>query len=377
MMRLMRAAALPLVVLATHLAPVDAQEIAEGESGLVAAEPVKKEPLAKSGDEGKPKKPLSSLDQLSPEEKKNELLFMEYEMAMNSIKLSPSVENKAKLLRVLENLINVVCMSDLLTTLSYNGDSDDPRCKRFISQALALDSDNPAAICARDGMDTKPCLDAYANQNLDRFNPESAPPETGIDRDVVEVSRKWDDKNIEILSKQLDDLLATFKAAKTDQLYIRTARQFRKVLAIACKYNEVAYTQSYDVPEVGEGQGGAGLILDPERRLSFVLKGRATPTPDPLDNKNLMEDAKNKKEDEHVSFKRTRYVASSCIDAIEKYRSEDFADWSMVCHPHGYYTPRCLRALRQAKQRNTSGRPRSSSDSERVPSGTGLGFSEF
>lgn len=357
------------------------------ESDLVPAEPIVREEISKP--RPAPAKPIvkvrTSLDDLSVSDKKNELLFMEFEMAKNSHKLRPTVENKAKILRTVEKLINHVCMRDLTTTLSYSGVPDDPRCEGYIKTALSIDSANPPALCARDGIDARSCVSAYADQELSEFSPGSD-NDLELDRAVVASASKWDKRNIDILKKQYEELMTTFRVAKTDQLQVKIARVFRKILDIACKYNDALYTEDRRIAPLPEGEGGAQLLLDPQRRLSYVLsKDGSTRQEGENDTIGQMPDKlpEAEKFDAPVRFKRTRMVAQSCINEIERVGRE-FQDWSMICYPHGFYTPKCIKSLRAARARNTSPRPRTPGEgsqgdgfTSRNSGRTGGGISEF
>src|SRR5690606_4225125 len=68
-------------------------------------------------------------------------------------------------------VIALACMPHVMQSLQYAGSPKDPVCLETIDRVLKIDVENPIAICARDGIDSKSCESAFAAQEREVYPP--------------------------------------------------------------------------------------------------------------------------------------------------------------------------------------------------------------
>lgn len=244
-----------------------------------------------------------------------DVLVLEMQMGESGYQISKSVENKARLLATYERAINEFCFEGLLKTYRYSFDATNIRCADQIAKTLALDSTNPAAICAQSGIDSSACDLAYAGQKTaisDALNQmaksQQATALTGSQGkasslvppavvESLELQERLHSKRSDIEEQRLKDRVrsfrSSFKAKKTEEDRERLERALVEWISLACEGAEVRYIKN--------GQ----------------------------------------------NLSRMRLLPSSCLEAVTEGRAFDKNMVAAVCNHEGLYTPNCTKARRQ------------------------------
>ncbi len=102
-----------------------------------------------------------------------ELLQWEASLAENGYNNQKSDKRLTNLIGVYERIIALACMPQLQKTLYYKGSPTDPTCLKYLDETFKIDPENPMALCARDGIDSKSCETAYDVQDVGSYSKDS------------------------------------------------------------------------------------------------------------------------------------------------------------------------------------------------------------
>lgn len=98
-----------------------------------------------------------------------EYALLEYGMLENRRQQGMNVNLQSQLVFVLERLVEVYCMPDLPKTLEYVGPATGEQCLHHLEELELKHAENPVALCARHGIDSDSCRDAYDNQYITTY----------------------------------------------------------------------------------------------------------------------------------------------------------------------------------------------------------------
>lgn len=242
-----------------------------------------------------------------------DVLVLEMQMGESGYQVSQSLDNKARLLATYEKAINEFCFGSLVTTYKYTFDASNIKCADQITKTLALDSTNPAAICAQAGMDSSACDLAYAGQkmgladtmnsleNMARVrnsNSSSAaaklvPSEVSEALDLQErLQSEKQDFADESFRAKVKSIQESYKSSKSQENKEKLEKALADWISEVCQGAEVRYVKN--------GQG----------------------------------------------LNRMRLLPSACLDAVTQGRSFDKNFVAAICNQEGFYTPNCTKARR-------------------------------
>ncbi|RMG44223.1 MAG: hypothetical protein D6719_02230 [Candidatus Dadabacteria bacterium] len=286
------------------------------------------------------------------------------ETAFNS---SPSEAGFDNLIHTYEKVINLLCMPALPRTLQYKGNPKNPECLKFIDKTLALDPENAAAICARDGIDSKSCRKAYSDQEVKPFyshvirklggsNPDSLRAEiqsavaTSAVRKLTdkleslnqELRRNYSSENNETMEKLVNVYMALLRhVCRVDRLELVLNDDEKKIILTKAKN------------PLSESDSKAGLNKSEEFKVSEKTEEKNKQKLLSLDDiAKKLEDLRNKnKKKLNNNIHKTRrilYRPGICINYAQTVQRLDQEGVQPVdCYLDGFYSPQCISALRK------------------------------
>jgi hypothetical protein len=325
---------------------------------------------------------------------------MEVQMAENVFRKRKTRSTKSKLLEAYEKAINNTCLKDVVKNLSYES-SQDPTCLSYVTKMMEHYPAHPAALCAKDGIDSVTCIKAYQTQTVNGFDPLTQADRLGLDVDVVKKRLELDSKTWQALDTSL---VQTLRSAKVDTNSPELLKTLRKVLAISCRYSGQAYEVDESASGIAPASAGSpaapSILLDDEKRLKTVsgrlptkrqgaaMRAAESARRDSPERRaerverteSRLRETYEKPIEEDISllvFKRQRYVPSSCLGYISRSQDAGISDWSLTCYKEGFQTPQCVRSLRHEKSKPKTPAKAADGTAVKKPEPQQEGFSTF
>lgn len=319
-----------------------------------------------------------------------ELAQWESDIAANSYAIRKSDKNLSSLVSAYEKVITHACMPNALQTLQHAGSPKDPVCLETIDRLLKVDAENPMAICARDGIDSKSCESAFAAQELEVYAPNTKlwPESEGAGADLelqIESSRSMGREEAIRLEAELGRAERLSKVSESERARYQPEieRLTQRLLWSACRYPKLKVLDPQNDPaklqeleRTAEYKKGVEGMSEEERQIlfgSFPLDGspgepgqpsRAA-TPGPMaevinalrpEKYRTTETVARARED---GVRRIRLVSTECNKAIERATKTLPNSPAIPCARKGGFAPECIRALRAERIRKARETPRS------------------
>ena len=120
--------------------------------------------------------PLATVAAETKLPKLNDLAFR---MAESTFQSSPNQKNFSILVDSAEKLLADNCFSTLHKTLVFDPQKNSAECQSSIDNTLAIDDENPLAICARDGLEASSCREASSSIIFAVLYPNTSPWDLG------------------------------------------------------------------------------------------------------------------------------------------------------------------------------------------------------
>ncbi len=276
--------------------------------------------------------PQSSAEQA--QSKSSDILELHALLSEKIYRTKNTPENRIKYIEALERRVGPLCMPHLTRDLIYTGMSKTEECSDWIEKILDLDPENPSAICARDGIDSRSCRTAYSKVQVGTYDPteyiNSSDPMEAVEAKIA-VSRNASE--ISTIEAQLEKL--TFERPKGDQVEILREKRkvlYNQLLALACTSIRLSITTSSTPP--GEpGSSKKNLIISDAELESFGIPSTTLNNPGPAARYTIHK----------------RLLIPRCDRAI-KLALNAFPELpSPLCQKFGYYSPQCVEAKRAEK----------------------------
>ena len=302
--------------------------------------------------------------------KGTDLAEIKIQMAEARLKLVQSDRNLNALVSSLEDFINSRCFSGMLSTLKYEGPPTGPQCIERMNQLLAVNPDNPAAICLRDGIDAPTCIAGYRSQRVIEFYDSNS-----LLADLPDTSLKVglsaaETERIKVQKEMLSNVNRQYSQAKTDEEKAKLVKDatgiYEQLMTTACRLSALRLrrleSESKPVqepPRVAEARRKLQQV-PPHMRADYQRQMREQ-AEDEL--ARYTGDARGKTElvalieaienpevsDPTKAFKdlqRSRIVLPSCFGAIEQAGKFLPTFYGSTCFGQGFQTPQCVQALR-------------------------------
>ena len=294
-------------------------------------------------------------------------LMLDMAEASQALSLSDQQKLHDNLIVIYERLIELYCMPDLLRSLEYRGDPQQPDCLRYIEKLTTLHPDNPVLLCAKHGIDSSLCRDAWAAQYIDAYSLE--------DLDISELDLKTKiraettEKDASALASEVSELQSRYKtmregAAPLPEL-TKMKRQvdatYTKLLNLSCKIVRIKITR-----EPVDSSKQISTLAKHEPRKEHPLDEYVrnfTNTALPKDSKKITWQQKEEPDPFQKTaaapaplkaaaqpFWRVRYLTEQCLTQIQDATQFEPRLPAAPCNLEGESSPACIDALREWRQ---------------------------
>lgn len=288
-----------------------------------------------------------------------ELIELESELARANFEQQPTDENRALLLQSYEKLLQSKCMPQLMQTLVHDGyPSDSKPCFDLLSRTFKLDSSNPIAFCARDGIDSKNCTIAYKRQRVSPFGPPFEPQKLVSGLEAGQPVTTVDTLARFALTIKDQQGRAGAKATEPQKIYIRSL--YDRALVISCAVQRLELKRDTSTPPAGGSSDKYGASSNDIKRAIALLEAKPTPTNPPraarTPAREAFEAKKNPTSETEKGdsgygpiFFRNRLLPTTCMYFITEglHFEPDLA--TAICHRDGFYSPSCIQSMRAAR----------------------------
>lgn len=311
-----------------------------------------------------------------------ELAQWEADIAENSYSIHKTDRNLSSLLGAYEKILQLTCMPELLKTLQYSGAPKDPTCLKYLDATLKIDRENPIAVCARDGIDSKSCEDAFLAQETETYAADNPlwPPEEGVgqDLDIQLESRTTNTAEISKLESELTRVQGLSQVSSENRaIYEPQVKAImQKLVWATCRYPKLKVQILYsdangNVPDqapeilknasvreqlgrIPASERGAllkELMQSPQSQNFFPVDESSTPRPmDDIVNALKPGNAPSAVRVSRVrpdGISRIRYISRDCLASVERASSSEAGGAAGACAQYGDYSPDCIRARRR------------------------------
>lgn len=309
-----------------------------------------------------------------------EIAEWQLDIAQSSYEVTKTDRNLTSVITALERLIGLYCMPNLSKTLQHNGFPSDPQCIKYMDAAFALDAENPVATCARDGIDSRSCSEAYAAQETNTYSELYPiwPTEPGSVSDLdLALDVRTADPQLTTLGQELSRLESrSLQSADARKEVLPRMRQaFSEALGLACKNTKLKVQTLFGdlgskigtLPSIAmQDQGFRNYLLrlPPAEREEALLKAKQAEeqlqrpgqgqSSSPMDDlvKGLKPTPVNANRVVRVradGVLRTRYLSSICDDTLTRALRADPGSAAASCARYGDSSPDCIKAKRRER----------------------------
>ena len=295
------------------------------------------------------------------------------QMAEVSYKLSSSDRNVNALISALEEYLKANCFGSLLADLAYQGPPANPECILRMEQLLAINPDNPAAACLKDGIDAQSCVSGYKPQKVVKYYDSNS-----LLADLPEPSLKVglsaaDAARVRVQREMLQDINQKYQNAASDdekgKLINDAVGIYDQLLATACKVStlrvkktEQQASPKQDSPRAAEARQKllkipAHMRPDYQNQMRAqveeelaVYKGDERGKRELLEALAVIDSPEAPRVVALKNLQRSRIVLQSCFDALEQSHAFIPLFPGSACYGHGFQTPQCISAMREWRQ---------------------------
>lgn len=302
--------------------------------------------------------PTESVTAGAPPSQINELLAVEIELGEASVKANDSEESRSQLLVAYEKALLSTCYRDFAATLQLPPAPPGGECQRFIEETLQLNAGNPVAVCARVGIDSPVCAQAYTAQVVQPYNPAREQSGRASAEEVLEArgseSRRAVMESFRLQLGKLDhDSSGKRKdpkvRAKYDAIYTKMIDEVCRIAIPRIDFESKKKMIDYRAIADGLQVGRSTPLSAPRKPQSGPLwdldleSPHATPTPqalsDPLAPLFKPRDGE----------RRILQVPRDCIQTVNSALVLNKELAPAVCWKFGRHSPTCVQALRRAR----------------------------
>lgn len=253
-----------------------------------------------------------------PRDKPQELLELAVQLAENNFHLRASPFSRAALVMALEKLLDHQCFKKLHVTLGYDKPPTDTACRETIERILSIDSGNPVAVCARDGIDSKLCISSYAAQKIAIFDPAKDPPQGELpDLEVKLSETRYQDK-LRQIENDLVRYISEYRKTKKYEFLKGALALLDQALQLSCKVVRISLEDSNANP--------LPTIAAAPSPSAASEAGTAVP--------------------KLTNYSRVRYITRSCAKFINETLRLEKNYPTAVCYRDGQTSPACIGAKR-------------------------------
>jgi hypothetical protein len=297
-----------------------------------------------------------------------EILELQSMLAESEFLRDKTIEARSDLVNIYEQMVGPTCMPDLLSELSFSGMRGNRKCGELLDKLLELDQMNPMALCARDGIDSRSCRNAFAKTQFDTYSPE-AMTTTGTGQNGLDLEAKLASSRNAPMIEKLEGILYNINFMSngkfSDEQKQKVRQTYAKLLTLTCFFPKLR------LEPLAGGTGAAPSA--PDKGLLGEESG--------FENPGILGETHGDAPNERFQagpnlFKRTRLLAGKCAHYINE-SLVLFPDFSpATCQKWGYYSPLCVDAKRRDRSKKRAEAPKAPSAPEGNKN-TNNGFVQF
>lgn len=275
----------------------------------------------------------------------------------------PSDINWHKLARIYERYVELFCYDGRMKGLERNNPSVSKTCKHYLTKLNKYHPNNLLYICAKKGLRTRECNDAYLDQSIARQEDFIAGG-----KQFLELEEKLYDVDSGI---EIDKLSSAFTAAKAEFNKKENPKNWNRmkkangiIINYYCSTPQVSFV-NFEPPDFMNASNLLHhekftsdklymsvyeLQRDPNRLGNLYAQGAFEPKVNTKaiedDYRHPFEKEKNIKIKEFTpnEFWRIRTLTKDCFDVILEGLKFNSHLPSSICSLHGQYSPLCLKA---------------------------------
>jgi hypothetical protein len=279
------------------------------------------------------------------------------DMAQAAFNAAPTIDNRAALVLALERVVELTCMPRLVQTLQHLGIGDsgpgvaqgargdvNPHCRETLLRVFKLDSSSPIAFCARDGIDSKNCSDAYQLQSIAPFGASFRPPEEpepfrpGTRLTVRDATAR--------IFKEIKSLRERQKSAPSLQQRIALRQLFDRLLVQNCGVTRLALRE---VPNVAVDDAASrdrllSRPMDPNVPVEKYIEALVQRS-----RERSSDGSTEDKEKYGPAHYRLRSISDACMFFVREALSTEPEMGTAICHRDGFSSPSCITTLRKER----------------------------
>lgn len=333
------------------------------------------------------------------------------EMAESTYLVKKSDKNLSNLIQAYEKLISDSCYPELRKTLAYDPAARSAKCNQLVEKTLQYDPDDPAALCARDGIDARSCREAYQAVQFLALEPGQSPwfgENVQPDSDDIDsrISASTAEESLASIEAQLTQDESSLRANPPEraELEARIESASAQLIGISCKIIRLSLKRKAGMEESEARKNGLPPEFDdptfqanfntlsPAEKAQVMEQLSRRPTnpdeqaprvkaPSPFDEVSglLSKRPTPAPIAREGQAERTRYVSPACMRFVSRAESVRAALSAATCARWGEFSPHCIEQLRDDRKRALL-RKRASSTSkpgEPVLGRNDSGFSKF
>jgi hypothetical protein len=294
------------------------------------------------------------------------------EMALSTYKAHKSVKNYSSLLESLESNIGEHCFPQLSTTLTYSPKQKSANCEKAIELAFSFDAENPVALCARDGFDSRSCQESSESLQIAILSSGGDPWNDGSD---IDLDARLIETGTDVEIRQLEanitnaDIASRVGGAEGAAILEQQAQSMREAIRLACPIARLSVVDinNQNSPDAFMNDPGFKATLEslpPEDRENYTEQMRKslmlpTPTPATLSPTSPLDEVEGalgtKKSRISIpklyKYSRTRFIGSSCDRLTQRAIAANIAKAQGTCARFGKFHPNCLAEMQIERKR--------------------------
>ncbi len=272
------------------------------------------------------------------------------DLAQTNFDINPSLENRVELLSSLEELVRNRCLRMLPRTLQYTGSPGEGECLTAVNRTLSLDPKNPTALCARDGIDSLSCSNAFLFEDTETIESYKF---TQMKFQQVDLDYKLFQERIKNKASELQNKLVVAKNAYQFNKSPENENALKEILTDSLNLN-CGFSRT--VPVVTPTPTPTPTVQATAPSSMILPENTPKPTPTKrglefLKISDMVNDVKMSQTPAKQEATRIRYISSACSNLVDIAKNI-FGRYDLSpCYLHGPYSPGCIQARRTQPQK--------------------------
>ncbi len=287
----------------------------------------------------------------------------ELTIAKKSYGVSQNLRTTSDLITVLSKSIELLCLRDLMRTLTYYPPPTNPACLKALTMMKQIDAENPLVICAEQGFDAPDCAAAFETQETTPSIPNEITSEfLKVHADQSEYVQFQDDLTVKLQNERAQKGLANLRkladqAKGNYNASMSSGNKDGKAAEFKARYEYLLgqYLQLSCVQY--------RIVVFPKEVLSTVRRNDPSYQASGSRRGNSLEEllAKGPFSEKVVAEKqkkitnRFRLISQNCESNLIAVNNELATLAAIPCQRFGIASPACIQARKVSEQANARG----------------------